>query len=405
MKNGNQKKSKKILTVSLCLLAAVYLIYHIVRGFIPEAEFFSVRPYTAYDSQIFTGYIFREETVLTSQTSGTYNYHYYEGEKVPANRSVADVYAFGNQTISQQIAEIKTQIEIFRSAMSLGKLTISEVNQKIELVSYEIIQKNASGDTAAANALSDELLVLMAKKDLLLSGKKNYDAEIFELENKKNTLISALGTPVESILTATSGYFYSETDGYEEIFTTEAAKHLTIESFDLLSMTAPAEKANTVGTLITNAQWYYATKVPEENADGFLVGTVYDCSFLDNGYTETIPLKLISKETQSAQTLLIFYSSTMPRDFDITRVQRMQATRGTYEGFLIPTEVVRAENGKTFVYIFKEGRATRKEVQILWEQNGYYIVSTNNENNPNMLALNDLIIINDTNLYESKFIN
>lgn len=405
MKNGNPEISKKILTVSLCLLVAIYLIYHIARGFRPSAEFFSVRPYTAYDSQIFTGYIFREETVLTSETAGTCNYHYYEGEKVPANRVVADVYTLGNPTVYAQIADIKKQIEIFRASMSLGKLTVSEVNRNIELMSYEIIQKNASGDTAAANALSDKLLVLMAKKDLLVSGKKDYEAEIAELENKKAELVSSLGIPSESIMTSTSGYFYSDTDGYEEIFSTATAKTLTLETFDLLSMTAPANTSNVVGTLVTSAQWYYATKVTEEEADGFLVGTVYDCSFLDNGYTETIPMKLVSKETQSAQTLLVFYSSSMPRDFDITRVQRMQATRGTYEGFRIPTEVVRAEKGTTYVYIFHEGYAIRKEVIILWEQNGYYIVSSDNQNNSNMLELNDLIIINDTDLYTNKFID
>ena len=405
MKNGNSKISKKILTVSLCLLIAIYLIYHIARGWKPDAEFFYVRPYTAYDSQIFTGYIFREETVLASQSAGSCNYHYYEGEKVPANRIVADVYTFDNQTVSAQIADIKKQIEIFRSAMSLGKLTVAEVNQKLELISYEIIQKDAAGDTASVNLLSDKLLVLMAKKDLLISGKKDYDAEITELENRKNELVASLGTPAESITTPSSGYFYSNTDGYEEIFSVNTAKSLTMETFDLLSMTAPANTDNTVGTLITSSQWYYATKVLEENADGFLVGTIYDCSFLDNGYTETIPMKLVSKETQSAQTLLVFYSSSMPRDFDITRVQRMQATRGTYEGFRIPTEVVRAEKGKTFVYVFDEGSAIRKEVSILWEQNGYYIVAANNQNNGNMIALNDLIIINDTDLYENKFID
>ena len=405
MKNGNSKNSKKILTVSLCLIAVIYLIYHVARGLRPEAEFFSVRPYTAQNSQIFTGYIFREETVLTSETAGSYNDHYYEGEKVPANRVVADVYTLENQTVSAQIADIKKQIEIFRAAMSLGKLTIAEVNQKIELTSYEIVQKNASGDTAAANALSDKLLVLMAKKELLVSGRKDYETEIAELEKRKELLVASLGTPAESILTSTSGYFYSETDGYEEIFTISKAKHLTLETFDLLRMTAPTNRTNAVGTLITNAQWYYATKVPEQNAEGFLVGTVYDCLFLDNGYTETIPMKLVSKETSSAQTLLVFQSSFMPRDFDITRVQRMQATSGIYEGFRIPTEVVRAENGKTFVYVFDEGSAVRKEVIILWEQNGYYIVSSNNENKSNMLALNDLIIINDTDLYENKFID
>ena len=404
MKNGKNQISKKILPIFLCALAAVYLIYHIARGLRTDAQFYSVRPYTANDSQVFTGYIFKEEKVLSSIAAGMCNYHYYDGEKVAANRVVADVYGSVNHAVSQRINEIKKQIEILRASMSLGTLTLTEVNRKIELVSYEITQKNASGDTAAAAALGDELLILMAKKDLLSSGKDDYQPEIDALENQKEALVSSLGIPFESVITPNSGYFYSESDGYEEIFTASAAKDLTIKRYSELIGAAPNKQPNAVGTLVTNSQWYYATMVPEGEAEGFLVGTAYECFFPDNSHTEAISMKLISKETASSQTLLVFYSSTLPRSFDTTRTQRMQANRSAYTGFRIPAEVVRAENGKTFVYVFYEGVAEKREVRILWEQNGYYIVSSENTG-PGMLKLNDLIILNDTKLYENKFID
>lgn len=404
MKNGKKQIFKKILPLSLCLLAAIYLIYHLTSGLRSNAQFYAVRTYTANDSQVFTGYIFKEETLLTSNVSGMCNYHYYDGEKVAANRVVADVYGSANQVVSQKIAEVKKQIEILRASMSLGQLTLTEVNRKIELVSYEITQKNASGDTSAENALKDELLILMAKKDLLSSGKNDYNEEIAALENEKAQLVSALGIPLESVMTPTSGYFYSETDGYEEVFTAQTAKNLTIAIYDRLTNVQSTPGSNVVGTLVTNSQWYFATKVPENEAEGFLVGTTYECSFPDNSHTEAIAMKLISKETVASQTLLVFYSSSLPRSFDTTRTQRMQATRGSYTGFRIPAEVVRAENGTTFVYIFYDGVAERRQVKILWEQNGYYIVSSEN-NGPGWLKLNDLIILNDTKLYPNKFID
>lgn len=404
MKNGKKQILKKILPLSLCLLAAIYLIYHLTSGLRSDAQFYAVRTYTANDSQVFTGHIFKEETLLTSSTPGTCNYHYYDGEKVAANRVVADVYGSVNPVVSQKIAEVKKQIEILRASMSLGQLTLTEVNRKIELVSYEITQKNAAGDTAAENALKDELLILMAKKDLLSSGKNDYNEEIAALENEKAQLVSSLGIPLESVTTPTSGYFYSETDGYEEVFTAQTAKDLTIALYDQLTNVKSTPGSNVIGTLVTNSQWYFATKVPENEAEGFLVGTTYECSFPDNSHTEAIDMKLVSKETVSSQTLLVFYSSSLPRSFDTTRTQRMQATRGSYTGFRIPAEVVRAENGTTFVYIFYDGVAERRQVKILWEQNGYYIVSSEN-NGPGWLKLNDLIILNDTKLYPNKFID
>lgn len=404
MKNSKNFILKKLLPLSLCLLAAVYLIYHFTAGLRSNAQFYAVRSYTANDSQIFTGYIFKDEILLTSDASGMRNYHYYDGEKVAANRIVVDVYGSENPFVSQKIADIKKQIEILRASMSLGKLTLTEVNRKIELVSYEITQKNAAGDTAAENALKDDLLVLMAKKDLLSSGKDDYNQEIAALENEKETLVSSLGTPLESIVTPVSGYFYSETDGYEEAFTAQNAKDLTIALYDQLTDTQAAPQNNVVGTLVTNSQWYYATKVSENEAEGFLVGTTYECSFPDNSHTEAIYMKLITKETSASQTLLVFYSSSLPRSFDTTRTQRMQASRGSYTGFRIPSEVVRAENGTTFVYVFHEGVAEKRKVKILWEQNGYYIVSSE-INEPGWLKLNDLVILNDTKLYPNKFID
>ena len=404
MKNGKNPISKKILPIALCLLAAVYLIYHLSRGLRTDAQFYSVRPYTANDSQVFTGYIFKEEQILSSNAQGMCNYHYYDGEKVAANRVVADVYGSEDQAVSQKINEIKKQIEILRASMSLGKLTLSEVNRKIELVSYEITQKNASGDTAAANALGDELLILMAKKDLLSSGKDDYQPEIDALESEKEALVASLGVPLESVTTPKSGYFYSGADGYEAIFTAQAAENLTVESFDQFIAAAPYKAPNVIGTIVTSSQWYFATKVTESEAEGFLVGTTYECLFPDNSHTEAISMKLISKETASSKTLLVFYASSLPRGFDTTRTQRMQANRGSYTGFRIPAEVVRAENGTTFVYVFHEGVAEKREVRILWEQNGYYIVSAENTGS-GMLKLNDLIILNDTKLYENKFID
>jgi len=215
---------------------------------------------------------------------------------------------------------------------------------------------------------------------------------------------STVGYPFESIVTPGSGYFYSETDGYEEIFSVQVAKDLTLEVYDTLAACLPNKKANTVGTLVTSSGWYYATKVSESEAEGFFVGSAYECMFPDNSHTDAISMNLIKKETSSSQALLVFYSSSLPRGFDTTRTQRMQANRGSYTGFRIPAEVVRAEKGKTFVYIFYEGVAKKREVEILWEQNGYYIVSSENTN-PGMLKLNDLIVLNDTKLYENKFID
>ena len=124
------RKYKRNIVISLCVIAVIYIIYHIAYNLRTPAEFYSVRPYTAKDTQVFTGYIFREETVLTSYTGGLCTYNYYDGEKVPANRCVAEVYRYGDETVLQQISEIKKQIDeeffpvTFPDSLSISNLYV-----------------------------------------------------------------------------------------------------------------------------------------------------------------------------------------------------------------------------------------------------------------------------------------
>ena len=407
MENGIPKIYKRILAVFLCLLAAVYLGYHIFKNLRSDATLFTVRPYTAKDSATFTGYMFREETVLSSRTSGLCHYQYYDGEKVGVDKTVALVYRFGGANIEEAIHDYKKQIEILRRSESLGRLTIEEVEKRIDSLTFAIAEKNTAGDMTAASALSDELLVLMAKKDLLTSGKINYETEIVLLENELARIVSSLGTPSEAITTPYSGYFYAETDGYESIFSSDIAEDLTLSLFEQLTLEAPRQATGAVGTLLTSSEWYYATKTTASLADGFIVGAMYDCLFVDNGYQERIPMKLVSKQTEDGNALLVFFSSSLPRDFDITRCQRMEAVKEEYTGLRIPTDIVRVKDGITYVYVLKEGTAREREIEILWEQNGYFIVSESFEglSYRGNLKLNDILILDEEDLYDGKFIH
>ena len=69
MKIGKTQIKKRILPISLCLLAVIYLFYHIANGLRTDAQFYSVRPYTADDSQVFTGYIFKNEPYIMFLTA------------------------------------------------------------------------------------------------------------------------------------------------------------------------------------------------------------------------------------------------------------------------------------------------------------------------------------------------
>ncbi len=408
MESGRTFTWKHLLAVLGGLLLVIYLLYHLLTPLKPEAELYTVRPATAGGTIELVGCLFREETVLTVRSQGFCHSHYRDGDKVAAGKPLCSIYRFGGAEVRAQIESYQKQIEIYSRSAALGMLTKEEVNERIDSLTYRISEKNAAGDTTAAATLSEELLVLMAKKDLLESGKTNYETEILLLEGDLARLIASLGVPVETVSSPVSGYYYRETDGYETIFTSEIAEELTLAEFDRLTALPPQTVTNAVGTLVTSAKWYYAAKVTRVEAESFLIGSSYDCFFKDNAHSGTVKMKLIRKDIGEKETLLVFSSSTLPTDFDMSRRQRAELTVSDHKGLRIPAECVRvSSDGVPYVYILKEGSASMREIEILYEQNGYFIVSASFEGVSELpnLKLNDLIILDDEDLYEGKFID
>ena len=406
MKKASTPIYKRICTAALCLILLVYAIYHVALGFKKDLELFTVRGTTITDSEIFTGYFFMESTPLTAYGGGNCYYPYQNGERVGVGKIAAYVYRSGSVALTAQIEDLNKQIDILRKGSRIGGTDLDDVQTQIDRLSYEINRMTAEGNTAAATLLGEEMLVYMAKKDLILSGRSSYEAEILSLEMQISTYLSSLGSPAETVFTSESGYFYRYADGLEGIFTTEAAKNLTLTEFDRITSAKGTTASNIVGTLITDHRWYFATKASVSHAEGFTVGETYDCSFSENAYTKSISMKLTSKESNEDYALLVFSCDALPQGFDITRCQRMEAAREEIRGYRVPASEVRVIDGVTVVYIFKEGLSVPREIDIIMEQNGYYIVSAESEGVSNyaMLSQNDLIIVGENGLYDGKIV-
>lgn len=397
---------KKIWTAVLCLLLIVYAVYHIALSFKEEIELFAVRGVTVTDHEIFTGYLFTDSTSLVSYGSGSCYYPYQNGERVGAGKIAAYVYRSGSAALTAQIEDLNRQIDILRKGSRIGGTNLEDVQEEIDRLSYEINRMTAEGNTEAATFLGEEMLVYMAKKDLILSGKSNYDAEILSLEMQISSYLSSLGSPAETVFTPAAGYFYRYADGLEGIFTASAAEKLTIAEFDRITVAKNTVATNTIGTLVTNHRWYYAAKANAKNAEGFAVGETYACTFAENAYTKSISMELVNKESDGEHTILVFSCDSLPQGFDITRCQRMEAVREEIRGYRVPADEVRVIDGITVVYIFKEGLSVPREIDIIMEQNGYYIVSAESESESAyaMLTQNDLIIVGEEGLYDGKIV-
>ena len=103
----------------------------------------------------------------------------------------------------------------------------------------------------------------------------------------------------------------------------------------------------------------------------------------------------------------MFEASEIPSDFAFFRTQRVEITANESEGYYVPESALQQKDGVSGVYILKDGIVRFRRIEILYFGDGYYIVSEHFERKSEYAAmkLNDLVIINDTKLYEGKFID
>ena len=78
---------------------------------------------------------------------------------------------------------------------------------------------------------------------------------------------------------------------------------------------------------------------------------------------------------ENGDFVLLFSSPDPPEDFAYLRCQRVRIEYEVYEGYRVPIEAVRHYDGMTGVYTLHGGYVYFRRINVLYEGEGYYIVS------------------------------
>ena len=394
--------NKKVIAVLLLIMFAfIYIIHHIGNSFKENTELFTVTPTTLENTVELSGYIFRDETVISG--AGDYCYYAYrDGEKVPMGAKVASYIA--SDELRKKYAALKSRIEILEDSASLLHIDLAEVDGKIAELREEIAMKSTSGELSFIPEMERELLLLLNKRSLAEKNKSDFSAELTVLRAEMAALeasVAAMG----GITAEEAGYFYSYTDGYESFCTVDTAKNMSFETFDEIEAFSPA---NTGGAckIASVGKWYYVCKMSIEAAEEIVSDERYSCVFTDNSCDESIPVFVEQKlvDYVRGEVLIVLSCANVPSGFDFSRMQRARLTVSEISGLRVPSSSVRVlEDGQTIVYIIKEGICRPRNISILFEKSGYCVVAEAKTKSD--LALYDRIITGDLDLYDGKVID
>ena len=354
-----------------------------------------------------TGIVFRDEQVIYGQSGGVVRM-YADGEKVGKNSVVARVYdTFTAQDYA--LSRIDRKINILTDSNKSSDNTVKSLDTKINRLYYTIRLKSEEGDFASLAEKTDELLVLLNRREILVNARLNYNSEISQLKAQRESIISSGSGTYTEVKTPVSGYFSSSVDGYERMFTASAAKSLSYDELSEL-MKRPAEELSVttegyaVGKMGSDPKWYICAETDRDTAYKLSEGHKYSISFTAASGRETeFTLQRIVVQNGGSGAVLVFSTDILSEDPG-SRKQTVSVVMERIEGLRVPVSAVRTnDEDQTGVYILKDNRVTFRRIQILAEKDGSCIVkeyAPDEEGYSEMLHKYDSMIISGKGLKE-----
>lgn len=297
-----------------------------------------------------SGYVVREEQLLSDADKGLLRIQRLEGEKVSKGGTVALSYADqASLERQEEIERLTAQIDRLRyiQEAALEQQASLKLDREImdELLSFRRAVAAGRLDVAEDTAGSVKNLVL--KRDYTYSDTTELDARIEELNAQLKDLKNKAGGGVRRITSPVSGLYSGVVDGYETLLVPSKLAEMTPSQ---LSGLRPEDgMTSNVGKLVLGESWYYTATVSTEAAKDLQktlskrgVNTL-TLRFIKNVERDLdVVLESIGPD-ENGRCVITFRGETYLPQLTMLRRQNAKVIYNTIEGIRVPKEAIRAQ--------------------------------------------------------------
>lgn len=401
------------LTAVVAIGIMIFLGYHVVDRVTPGLDLVDAVPTAVTEVLEVDGYIIRDEKPLYANNSkeGSIVPAIQNGGRVSVGSKLADVYSDYSTDAEMRLAELDEQIALLTKSKSENRSVQSTAG--IEADIYETVASirshSENGDYADALSLRAILLVDIKKKAIVTGEITDYDALISNLEAEKTRLRSTLGACLETVYSGISGYYFSECDGYGEIFTADSIDTMTYEQFVNMTQSEPYFGSRlSIGVMVGDYTWYISCMMSRQDSDRFEVSKKYAMEFSYSSETLDMEVERVINDASGKNSIVVFSCEKMPVNFDYTRMQPVRIAVKEYAGFKLPVEAVRVVGGYEGVYIKDEVTIEFRRINVIYENDGYVICNGEPQDEDDMyswIRQNDIVVVSGTDLYSGKVVS
>lgn len=416
MKTGSL--ATKLMLAAILLTVLIYFGVNAASYFLDPFTTTLVYDYTSENAVTVSGYVVRQEEVLTGGGDLVY-FSRGEGEKVSRGGTVALVYQSAQALQdANTLRSLEEQLEQLTYARSLASGASTSARLDEEVVSSLIAFRGAmaSGSLSDAGEPGSNLRSAILKRSFAYSGTETLDAAIASLQEQIAALTASAGAGTTAITAPAAGLFSSLVDGYESVLLPENLESMTPADYRAI---APQAVSNACGKMIYGSEWSFVTLMRTADMGKMAVGDTVSLRF-QNGLNRDLPMTVsaISGE-EGGQKVVVLSSENYLGLTTLLRHQNAQIIFNSYTGLRVPrsavrilTETVTDEDGTeltektTGVYCLWGAAARFKPVQVIWQESSYILVApADGASATRTLRAGDEVITAAEDLYDGKVIN
>lgn len=392
----------------------VYTAYHLVNLFLSDdIETIISGVVTESDTVSGTGYIFRDEILLTSGTAGAVDYFIEDGEKVSVGQQVANVYALSSK---KDGILAKRMLFLTDKQISLLQKSVIEGADAVDLASlrsdagdtyYKLLNIISDRDTSELDVQIENMMVTMNKMDVLTEGNSKVTESLERLKSQRSTYL--VGEHIPQTLSK-GGYFYYTPDGFESKFKTSALEDMSANDFYSLIReyeTQEPKIADAVyGKLAETARWNFVMTLSEKDASQLEDNKKYKLTFKENnGTSMMMTLTGRIKSESRKESILIFECNLLPENFSLERCQNAEIELSSVDGIYVPHSAIERVDGAYGVYVLRGSVVHFRRIDIIYKGADYCLVAKSGESEEyQYLGTNELIITNGKNLFDGRIL-
>ena len=356
-----------VLILALVFIYAVYLVAKLVQN---PTNTFMVTNGKISQEESDIGYIIREETVVKGQNykNGMVKIKN-EGEKVAKGDSVFRYYSSGEEELKNKIAELDVEIQsLMQNEKSSFPSDVKLLESQIEKELDSIYGLNNAQKIQEYKKNINSYITKKAK----ISSPSN--SRLKELLRQREEYENRLTSDSENVNAPESGIVSFRVDGLESVLTTEDFTKFNKSFLQDLKLKTGQTVASSeeVGKIINNYQCYIVFNSNTNEAKNSKVGDTIKIR-VQNSDTLKASVENIIDEDDESKTITVKITNDVEKLIAYRKIS-FDIIWWDAEGFRIPNEAIKEENGLSYVVRNRNGYYNKMLVKILKQNDEYCIV-------------------------------